>query len=686
LLLAALLRIWDLTRLPPGFSDNELAYIRITETMRQRDVAVYYQIGDGQARAAMYGVGNMLATDLAGDGLLGYRLFPLGLGLVGLALLYALARRLFGQPVGLIALGVMSVNFRAVMLSRTTAAESLVPVYVLLTLLCLTICFNLRHEIKFHTPGTLSFTLLAVLFGASGYLHYTVLILGPLGLIFFIHLIYTKQPLSRRVWSAGIFVVVLASVVAMPYVISTLRDPAMSEPHILSVERPGSIRDVVEGVLTAISGVIWQGDARGDQNLPNLPLVGPAMAILLILGLIEAARHWREPRYALILLVLAAGLITDAWVEPESTFSANLVALPAVYILPGIGALSLWRMLRGRGVPQAWQPVTVVLIVLLIANLFAIRHHLFGDWKHSRTMETAYHANLGYLAAYLDRTPDGLPVSLCAVHLNDPTNAGLSPRQILRLMMHREGVKIRHSDCRGGIVLINAGAPMRFAFADVKERDAMPPELSEWLAGAPVIPVEGLPDGSVLRVVVEQRVRDSSGYWNTFSPTFFMPDETHERAQVALPIPLEQNLTFAGYDPRALNVARTAGGDPIVLVTYWRVDGRLPSNLGIFAHLLAYPETDSPVPMLEPWAEANAIDVIPSELKNRDFFAQVSYIWLSDTLPPGLYALTVGAYTGEVSVLSNHLNVLDPDTNFGPHGERLLLGDVTVEAMENKSN
>jgi 4-amino-4-deoxy-L-arabinose transferase-like glycosyltransferase len=680
LLLAALLRTWDLARLPPGFSDNELAYLRMTETVHQRDVAVYYQVGDGHGRAGMYAVGNALVMEMLGGGLFGYRILPLWAGMLALALLYALARRLFGVPVALIALGVMSTNLRAVILARTASAEALMPAYVLLTLLVLAAAFNLRHEIRFRTPTTSSFALLAVLFGAAGYLNYTGLVLGPLAVVFFVHLLITRQPMSRRVWSAAIFVIVLATVVAMPYLISTLREPKLSEPYLLWTERPHSLGDGAQSVVNAIGSVFLQGDRDPSRNLPGVPLVGPVMAVLLVVGLAVALRRWREPRYALVLIVLAAGLLTDSWVGTETTFSADLVALPAVYILPGIGVMALWRELRGRGVQRAWQSVALILVVLLAANVIAVGHHVFQDWRHDPQVAEVYHAHLGYLAIYLDRTPHGLPVSMCAAHFSEPQDAGLSPRHVLELMMHRQHMLIRHSDCRSGLVLINAGAPMRFVFADISDRLQMPPELAEWLSDATPIHVEGLQEGSVLYVDVEQRVRDAGGYWDAFSPVFFMPDEHRSGQPIKLPVQLEHNLTFAGYDPRVFSGVRVAGGEPIVLVTYWRVDGRLPTDLGIFAHLLAYPDNRSQVPLLEPWAEANAIDVIPTELRERDFFAQVSYIWLGKTLAPAQYALTVGAYVDQVAVLANHLEVLDSALNYQPHGDRLLLGNIAVQA------
>ena len=200
----------------------------------------------------------------------------------------------------------------------------------------------------------------------------------------------------------------------------------------------------------------------------------------------------------------------------------------------------------------------------------------------------------------------------------------------------------------------------------------------EGLTGAEPVAAEGLPAGSVLRLDVEQRLRDAGGRWDLLAPVYFMPEADEPPPQAKLPVPLEEGLTFAGYDPNVFNGERQPGGDPIVLVTYWRVDEPLPADLGIYAHLLGYTQTEPPVLQIEPWAEANSIDVQPSELEPRDFFIQVSYIWLRENLRPDRYALTVGAYRDEVAVLENHLSVLDAAQNYAPHGDRLLLGHITV--------
>lgn len=677
LLLAAALRVWDLTRLPPGFNTDELANIRMTETIRQGHIAIHYQVGDGVGRAGLYPLGNAVAVTLVGDGVLGYRMFSVWVGLIFLALVYALARRLFGTPVALVALGLGAVNLQAVLLARTAAPETLVPLYVTLALLMLARAFNLYREVRFRIPDTLTFALLGVLFGLSGYLQYSALALGPLGALFFVHLLLTDQPLARRVWRAMAFSIVLATVVAVPYLISTFREPGTSEPHTLWLARPHSAGDVIDGALRAIGGVVWHGDAAITRNLPQTPLLGPLLAVLLIIGVAEGLRRWREPRYALLLLALAAGLLTDTWVRREPSFAANLVALPAVLIFPGIGAAVLSRSLRGRGWPNAWQTVSLLLVVALAANTAITTYRLFYSWRGQPEVAAAYNAHLGAAAAYLDRTPDGLPVSLCTHPLRGANEVGLTARQVLGLMMHREGYEIRHSDCETGLAFANAGAPMRFIYGDERGPEIMRPELKAWLDEATPIRAPGLPEGAVLRVDVEERIMNAGGYaWGQLAETYFVDENEPAPTRAPLAIKLEQNLTFAGYDqfPRE----RPPGGTPIVLVTYWRVDGPLPPDVGIFAHLVDYwddPATGQKVPLVEPWAESNSLDVMADTLHSRDFFAQVLYIYMRDDLRPGDYALVIGAYRGNVF---NRLGVLDPATG-ARRGDRLSLGTITLK-------
>lgn len=707
ILLATLLRTWDVTRLPPGFNNDELAYIRMTELVREGEVAVHYQMGDGLARAGMYAVGNALLTTFTGDGLAGYRLGPLFGSLVGLALLYALARRLYGVEVALIAAATLAVNTRAVLLARTATAESLVPAYTLLTLFLLVIAFHVRPEMRFRAPGTLAFGLLAALFGLSGYLHYSLLVMGPLGALFLAHMLFTQQPLSRRIWSTGIFVIVMASVIALPYLISTLREPELSEPYILSAARPASVSDALEGLGNALGGLLWRGDDQITLNVPDMPMLGPAMAVLLVLGVVQAVRRWREPRYVLPLLALAAGVLTDAWVNVDTTFSANLVAMPAAFLLGGIGAMSLWHGLHSRRVGRAGQAVAVLVIAIVAANLYVTASRLFDGWSQRTDVGYAYHASIGHVAAYLDRTPDEPPVSVCGVHLRDRSLVGASSHDMLGYMMHRDDMDLRTSDCRSGLVFINGGQAMRFVFLNLPDfaayyarTDDVPPalapwlhgdaslpiaavyeaasmrsELADWLKDGEVIDVPDLPEGTVLRVDVSERIANAQTPWSE-RPTLFMPVSDAPVARAAVPVAFEHNLTFKGYEVGGGRVPDDPR-NPVVVVTYWRVDGPLPDNLRLWGQLLKYHDqaggrvpTDIPVTPV-----ADLMDVTVSELHNEDIFVQVLYIPLP-RLEAGEYPLTIGAHR---EALDDRLQVLDREANGQTRGTMLWLGDITLQ-------
>ena len=61
-------------------------------------------------------------------------------------------------------------------------------------------------------------------------------------------------------------------------------------------------------------------------------------------------------------------MITDAWVGVDATFSANLVALPAIFLLTGVGLDVLRRALRVRGLQAAWGAGGILVGLILAAT------------------------------------------------------------------------------------------------------------------------------------------------------------------------------------------------------------------------------------------------------------------------------------------------------------------------------
>ncbi|NDJ76544.1 MAG: hypothetical protein GYB65_09830, partial [Chloroflexi bacterium] len=520
--------------------------------------------------------------------------------------------------------------------------------------------------------------------------------------------------------------------------------------------RPDTVADAVDGVLRAVGGVIWQGDTDLTRNVAERPLLGPVLALLLVFGVIEAGRRWREPGYALLLMVLVFGLLTDAWIDPATNYAENLAALPAVYILPGIGAVTLAGMLARYGLPRAWQPVTLLLVALLTANVITVRERLFEDWRHDGEVASLYHARLGRLAQYLDRTPDDAPVSVCAAFLETPlpldlaerelldiilngglgdlqAAAGLTQRQMLNMMLHRDDDDFRYSDCRSGLVFPNGGQEMRFVFLDlpdaaqaqtslahtwglpadwfdadssppptadelvglpphliawieaggaipvplVYEAAGMRPELARWLFDGEPVHVDGLPDGTVLRLDLAQQIADEQTPWLA-RETYFRPELGSVAIDPAeVPVTFEGNLSFKGYEVAGGRVPNDPR-NPVVLVTYWRVDGALPPNLGLWAQVLNYwePQPGIRVPETGTYrTPTQALDVLPGSLQPQDIVVQVLFIPLP-YLDAGDYALVLGAYDGSLETV---LGVLDRLANGQSRRDWLWLGTLTLE-------
>jgi len=123
------------------------------------------------------------------------------------------------------------------------------------------------------------------------------------------------------------------------------------------------------------------------------------------------------------------------------------------------------------------------------------------------------------------------------------------------------------------------------------------------------------------------------------------------------------NLTFLGYVTDESIEYRP--GDTLTLVTYWRVDGRVPRDLRLFVHVLADPGARPP-------ANRDIINLSPRNLQNRDVFVQVTRVPLPESLPPGEYQISTGAYQ-ETS--DQRLDVLQDGE---PRGTRLFLYPIQI--------
>ena len=658
LALAAGLRLWDLGTLPPGFSDDEINTLSITAHARLGRIVVF-DSAHGQGQETLFPIVQTIVASLAGDGLITLRLPAVWAGLVALALVYALSRRLHGQRAASLALALMAVGFWPILLARLSLREALVPLFTAASLLALVNAFHIRRSVSPDPPTTAPYTATGIIIALSFYAHWFGLLLAAVITGVVTYLFLTRQPISRRAFGASAFAVLLSIIVIIPYAVTSLRQPGLSG---LAAMRAALMPESVpSSIIDGLTGLFARGDQNPAYNLPGRPLLGPVTALLFFAGMGMGFRHWRRPASLIPALVASVLLIPALLSTRRGSFLPLVGALPLVYILAAWAADALLdRLADARPIWRRARPWLLAALVLL--NLAWTGADLFGAWPSRADVRAAYYASRGLLAHHLDRTATRLPTIICSPQLLD-TDARPGDPVLLDLMMQRENAPLRFVDCANGLIIAEGGAPQQFAFTDLSIRDRMHDLLASWLHNRPAILVPGLDRGSVLELNVQRQLENAVGRLLTTAPTGWAPESPGGAGPVPLPARFGGNLTFLGYAPPRDPVF--APGDVVPVITYWRADGPLFSDVRIFTHLLSDPAAIV--------AQSQAINVSASTLHNRDIFIQVSYVVLPPSAPPGSYDISTGLYRAESGL---RLPVYDGER---PRGDRLFLFQITVD-------
>lgn len=678
LLLASSLRLWHLSTLPPGFSAAELASLHITEREQGGDIVVFAQpaanpveadpgVAGQQAAApattgqeALFHLLQAITASVMGSGLITLRLPAVFSGLLTVALLYALGRRLYGTRPALIASALLAVGLWPVLLDRLALRETLVPVFTVGALLLFVNALHIRRDVSPDTPLTATYASLGVLVAASLYEHWFGLFIALMITLSTAYLFLTRQPISRRAAGTAVFAIIISTIVVVPYIVTTLRMPEASGLAALSAAMQPD--NVLQAVISGLGTIIGRGDLSPVFNVPGRPLLDPVSAVLALYGLWLSLSQWRKPASFIPALAALVGLIPLLLSTIPGSFLALVGALPLLYLLVGRAIDDLLDELAAFR--PAWMRVARWLPLLLIGfNLVWTGADLFGHWGLRPDVLSAYNAERGLLAAHLDATATEIPTVVCSPRLID-TDVHRGDPHLLDLMMQREDAPLRFVDCANALLIAEGGDPQQFAFTDRSIYERMYPFLQSWIDFRPPVLVQGLDERSVLELNMRQLLGNTVGRLLTTSPTGWAPESPGGAASAVLPVRFGGNLTFLGYVPERVSIY--APGDVVPVITYWRVDGPVPSDVRIFVHVLSDPAAIA--------AQNQAINVMPGTLRARDVFIQVNYVVLPESIPAGTYDISIGIFQAESEL---RLPVFDGER---VRGDRLFLHEITVES------
>lgn len=670
LLLAAVLRIWQLTTIPIGFSESEIAQIDLMrDEIQHGDIRVFHELNSPDSPNTMgqeelYHIFLAMCSFAFGEGTFGLRILSVFAGLLTVAMIYSLGVRLFGYLAGLASATMIALMMWMVLLSRLVLVETLMPLFVSAVLLMLVRTMPVYHRARAETSNTIDFAALGVLLGLGLYVHPHSLLVLLLSIIFIAYIIIWHSPLSSRRMSYIGFSLLILVIIAIPYLLSSIRLPELDATNRLF----GHYGSITASVGSFFASLFWRGDAMAVHNLPNRPLFDMVSGVFIILGIILAILNWRKPRYMLVLIAGAVLAPVAILSDHAPNFIAMTIIIPVLALFFGLGLSTVIRQM-----PEKTRFVGIIgLFLLLFFNLYWTVNDLFIRWPQLQAVQTAYNSDIGKLAHYLDLTADKIPTVLCYPNwdVERDINAPLTKTELLLLFMNHDSAKIRYVNCRSGFLFINAGEHQQVVIANPDIYEQIPQRIKDWLALGTV--VKDMPDNSVIEMRVQQELFDALGVFTTTTPASF---PTAADVSDGVPIPPEirfgGNITWLGYETDT-NPVYTPNST-VYVTTYWRIEGLVPSDLLIFTHILSDSSTLA--------ANRDSIAVKPSQLQERDVYLHIADIALAENEEPGDYVVSVGVYQ---SSSKERLPVFDQNNEV--RGNRIFLYPISIVLPESEEN
>jgi hypothetical protein len=654
LLVAAVARLAELDRLPPGWRDDELIEVEMDSRIAAGWHPLYIEEAEGHE--PLYHYVHAATIALFGPGRLSYRWLGAACGLIAVALTMALGRRWLAAPhsplpfglgkgdwAALLAGAAMATGFWPLMYSRLGLRHAGVLPPLLLVMLVL--ASNRKSANADLRSGHISKFLLGGCCLAAGlYIYFAGRVVPLIALAYAAYLaLFHRAQFKQQALGLAVMGGVAALLFA-PLGLHLASRPL--ETRLEVVGRPlielasGNPLPAIETMLGTLGMFTLRGDPEWLYNFSGRPVFDWITGACFYLGLGLAMWRWRRAEYGLLLIWLLGGLSPAMLSLPAASFSHTIAAQPAVYLVLGLGlaeALARPPSMRSEGgysllagprckakgvtrysllacpqckaeevtpyflLPTPYSLLIVVAVLGLHAMLslydYAVR------WSHHPATRFMYHADVADLARYLNAQPDiqNVAVSTTAEELR------LDARG-LELDLTYSSAHPRLFDPRHALALPVGSGPGGEA-AHVALISDPPP--------APHVEAFLLAQGSPLDV----------GPHTTKGPAFRLYTVSQVKPSASPPVSLP--LTFGPQDQLELLEIRVTAQEPqtqnslsLQVRTTWQVENAvgqadnasLPGNLKLFVHLLD--------PANQLLATGDRLDIWPPALQVGDQFVQ----------------------------------------------------------------
>jgi len=426
LLAAAWLRVYRLDSVPPGWRDDEVVETTVHAALiRQGHWVLFFPQAEGHE--PLYHYLSALLISGAGESLVVVRLLSVFFGLLSVAALYRLARRLFGRPAALLAAAALAVSFWGLMYSRFKLRQvSMVAPMLLAFDFFFRACDPRRSAAERRRDALWA----AVWLSASLYTYYAARAVPLILLALAVYLFVFQRERMRGAGRPLVLAAGVALALVAPLALAIAVTP-QSQARLGEVGAPltdllhGDPRYMLRNAAETLAMPAFSGDPEFLYNIPGRPLFEPLGAALFGFGVLLALWRWREPRYAFVLIWLVGGLAPAFASTPSASLGHTIAAQPVVYLLPALAVVDLGGWLRARlgggaGGPR-WAaalagPVLAAAFLVVLAGRDLTDYFL--RWPALPQVRLLYRADLHEAAAALRRLPAGGDLGLASEALH----------------------------------------------------------------------------------------------------------------------------------------------------------------------------------------------------------------------------------------------------------------------------
>jgi 4-amino-4-deoxy-L-arabinose transferase-like glycosyltransferase len=479
LLFAAALRVYGINNFsPPGLEHDEVANWLIDRAILEGRLAIYFQ--DAYGHEAGFHYLQAAFVGLLGDHALALRLPAAYVGLLVVAVHYALVSRLLGRTTALWSTMLLALLFWPVFYSRLGLRAISLPLISGLAL-----CAWWRAWLGTKPPAARPagwFVMAGVLAGMAMYTYMAARALPIFFLLFTAYLLLFHRPRFRQNWRGIAAFWLLFLVVALPLILYLLANPG-AEFRISEVDAP--LRALLAGEWQPVAHNAWRivrmfglaGDPLWRQNVAGRPVFDPLTALLFYAGLPLALLRLRDERYAFLLIWLLAAAVPSL-VTTDAPSSIRMInALLVITVFPVLVINILTRLSPFS--PRLSTVFGYLLgFVWVMAHIWGTGTAVFHRWPANEEVQFVWQAALTDIAAYLDASVEDTPVAI----------GGWSPATMdpstLFLSMRRQDLEVRFfgSDSTAApvstIILPASAEGTRLLRPAIRE---VAPAIEEWL-------------------------------------------------------------------------------------------------------------------------------------------------------------------------------------------------------------